>query len=57
MKNQYRGEDCLKRGPGQSADLKRGGEGALGRKRGVVFLRLVDTPMHTMLRSIYVISM
>ena len=41
----YRG-DCLKRGGfEQFADLR----GGLARKRGVVFLREVDTPMHTMI--------
>ena len=43
----YRG-DCLKRGGGgfeQFADLR----GGLARKRGVVFLRGVDTPMHTII--------
>ena len=34
----YRG-DCLKRGLGQFADLKRG----LAKKRGMMFLRGVDT--------------
>ena len=45
MKNQYRGGDWLKRWRrGQFADLK----GCLTRKRGVVFLRGVDTLMLTM---------
>ena len=39
MKSQYRGGVCLKRGLGQFADLRGGGEGGLTRKRGVVFLR------------------
>ena len=34
---------------GQFADLGGGGEGGLGKKEGVVFLRGVDTPMHTMI--------
>ena len=33
----------------QFADLRGGGEGGLGKKEGVVFLRGVDTPMHTMI--------
>ena len=38
-KNQYRGADCLKReGFGQFAGL-RVGEGGLGKKEGVMFLR------------------
>ena len=47
MKNQYIGRNCLKTGEGglgQLADLK---EGGLGEKEGVVFLRGLDTPMHT----------
>ena len=47
-KKQYRGEDCLRRsggGLGQFADLWGGG---LSKKEGVVFLRGVDTPIHTM---------
>ena len=52
MKNQYIGEDCLKRGLGQFAHL-RGGEG--GKKEGVVFLRVVDTPMHTMVITTFYI--
>ena len=50
MKNQYRGEDCLKRGRlGQFVDLRGGGR--FGKKEGVVFFeggRGVDTSMHTM---------
>ena len=52
MKNQYIGEDCLKRGLGQFAHL-RGGE--VGKKEGVVFLRVVDTPMHTMVITTFYI--
>ena len=37
--------DCLKRGLGQFVDSKRG----LAKKRGVVFLRGLDTLMHTVL--------
>ena len=45
-KNQYREGNCLKRGGlGQFTDLR---EGGLARKRGVVFLREVETYMHTM---------
>ena len=39
--------DCLKRGAWTVCRFK-GGGGGLARKRGVVFLRGVDTPMHTM---------
>ena len=44
-KNQYKGGSCLKKGGGlgQFADLR----GRLGKKEGVVFLRGVDTPVHT----------
>ena len=43
-KSIYRG-NCLKRGwLGQFSDLS----GGLAKKKGVVFLRGVDTPMHTM---------
>ena len=34
MKNQYRGEDCLKRGAWTVCQFK---EGGLGKKEGVVF--------------------
>ena len=44
-KNRYTGEDCLKRRAWTVCRFKKGG---LARKRGVVFLRGVDTPMHTM---------
>ena len=47
MKNQYVRGDWLKKrggGLGQFADLRRG----LARKRGVVVLREVNTPMPTM---------
>ena len=53
MKNQYIGEDCLKRGLGQFAHLRGGGE--VGKKEGVVFLRGVDTPMHTMVITTFYI--
>ena len=44
-KIQYKGGNCLKRGLGQVADLRRSFE----KKGAVVFLRGgVDTPMHTM---------
>ena len=42
-KNQFRGEDCLKRGGlGQFANITEAWQ-----VRGGVFLRGVDTPMHT----------
>ena len=46
MKNQYRGGGGLPRKGGlvQFADLRGFGKN----KRGEVFLRVVDTPMHTM---------
>ena len=48
MKNQYRGEDCLKNGGGglgQFVDLR----GMLGEKEGMVFFRGgLDTVMHIM---------
>ena len=43
----YRG-DCLKRGLGQF-------KGALVKKKGVVFLRGVDTPMHIMVIHLTVV--
>ena len=43
-KSVYRGELAKKGGFGQFANLRGGG---LGEKEGVVFLRGVDTPMHT----------
>ena len=45
MKNQYRGGRLSKKGElGLFTDLR----GDLARKMGVVFLRAVETPMHTM---------
>ena len=45
-KNQYRGGDCPKRGKGlDSLSIYKGG--GLARKKEVVFLRRVDTPMRT----------
>ena len=38
--------DCLKRGGLEQFTDLRGG--ALGKKEGVMFLRKVDTPIHTM---------
>ena len=49
-KKQYREGDCPKRGAWTICKFKRG----LGKKEGVVFLRGVDTPMHTMTTSIFV---
>ena len=44
-KNQYIGENCLKKGAWTVFRLKRG----LAKKRGVMFLRRwIDNPMHTM---------
>ena len=43
MKNQYRGRDCLKRGTWTVCQFK----GSLATKMEGVFLRGVDTPMHT----------
>ena len=34
MKNQYRGEDCLKRGAWTVCQFKEGGGGGLGKKGG-----------------------
>ena len=52
-KNQYRGEDCLKRGGAleqfgnlRGLDKKEGG--------GVMLLRVVDIPMHTMSHFIFI---
>ena len=47
-KNQYREGNCLKKGAWIDCRFKVGG-GGLARKRGFVFLRGVDTPMHTMI--------
>ena len=45
MKNQYRGEDCLKRGAWTVCQFK----GVLGKERGGGVLEGgFDTPMHTM---------
>ena len=49
LKNQYRGEDYLKRGLGQFTDLR-----WLDKKEGVVFLGGFDTPMHTMFHFIFI---
>ena len=43
-KNQYRGGNCLKRGAWTVSSFK----GGFARKRGMVFLRGVDTLIHTM---------
>ena len=40
--------DCLKRGTWTFCRFK--GKGGLARKKGVVFLRGVDTSMHTMIQ-------
>ena len=47
-KKQYRGGLPKKGRLGQFADLRGGGGGGLARKRGMLFLRGVDTPMPTM---------
>ena len=48
MKNQYREEDCLKRGAWTVWQFK-GGGGGLARKRGGrFFIEGADTTMHTM---------
>ena len=47
MKNQYRGEDCLKRwGLGQFIDLW--GGGGVAKKKEWCFKEWVNTQMHTM---------
>ena len=48
QKTNTEGRITQKGGLGQFADLWVGG-GGLGKKVGVVFLRGVDTPMHTMI--------
>ena len=45
MENQYIGGKCQKRGLGQFAGLR----GWMAKKMGVVLLRGVGTPMHTMI--------
>ena len=54
LKNQYIGEDCLKKGGGlgQFEDLRGGGGGGgLARKRRLVFLGGVETPIHAMIAN------